>query len=76
MLCLFLFGQSLHEFANSLSHLLHGDIMAVDGLIEQQTEAGDGENTNKKRTPAVGSPLVVVQNKQKEGSKSARASYS
>ena len=41
MLCLFLLGQSLHEFAYSQGHLLHGDITAADGLIEQQTETGN-----------------------------------
>ena len=51
MLCLFLLGQSLHEFANSQDHLLHGDVTAIDGLIEQQTEAGDGENTKKSGLP-------------------------
>ena len=36
--------QPLHEVADSLGHLQHGDITAADGLIEQQTEAGNDGN--------------------------------
>ena len=43
MVCmrLVLFRQALHNVTDGPSHLLHGYVAAVDGLIEQQTEAGD-----------------------------------
>jgi len=38
---LVLFRQSLHEVTDGLGHLLHSNVAAADGLVEQQPETGD-----------------------------------